>query len=63
MKFMDRKYSRIIFLLAKYSSINLDDCRTYCPDISSGTFYNVLNTLEKHGLVKKRDQTWKFGVI
>jgi metal-sulfur cluster biosynthetic enzyme len=39
--------------LAKYSSINLDDCRTYCPDISSGTFYNVLNTLEKHGLVKK----------
>jgi metal-sulfur cluster biosynthetic enzyme len=50
---MDRKYFRIIFLIAKYSSINLDDCRTYCPDISSGTFYSVLGKLEKHGLVKK----------
>ncbi|MEM3572853.1 MAG: hypothetical protein QXJ62_01285 [Nitrososphaeria archaeon] len=50
---MDKKYVRIICLVAKSSSVTLNDCRFYCPDVSSGTFYSVLNKLEKHGLVKK----------
>lgn len=59
---MVKKYVRVICLVAKYSSITLDDCRVYCPDISSGTFYSVLNKLEKHGLVKKEIRPGKLVV-
>lgn len=51
---MDKKYVRIICLIAKHSMVNLNDCRIYCPDVSSETFYNVLRILEKNGLVEKK---------
>ncbi|MEM2112446.1 MAG: hypothetical protein QXX08_11325 [Candidatus Bathyarchaeia archaeon] len=50
---MEPKYMKIIHLIAKKSIVNLDICRIFCPEISSGTFHSTLSKLVKHGLVKK----------
>jgi len=47
---------KIIRLIAKKSTINLNVCRIYCPEISSGTFHSTLNKLVKHGLVRKNSK-------
>lgn len=47
---------KIIHLIAKKSTVNLDICRIYYPEISSGTFHSTLSKLVKHGLVRKDSQ-------
>ncbi|MEM2143933.1 MAG: iron-sulfur cluster assembly protein [Candidatus Jordarchaeaceae archaeon] len=58
---MVKKYIKIICLLAKRSSVDLNDCRFYYPNISSGTFHSVLQKLEKHGLVRKEKISGKLA--
>jgi len=48
-----KKYERILELIKTNSTISLDVLRKKLPDVSSGTFYQVLNTLSKNNLVKK----------
>jgi DNA-binding PadR family transcriptional regulator len=48
-----KKYERILELIKTNSTISLDVLRKKLPDVSSGTFHQVLNTLSKNNLVKK----------
>ena len=50
------KYEKLLQLFAKKSIITLEDCRKRHPEISSGTFYSIMNKLSKHYLVKKIPQ-------
>jgi len=48
-----KKYERILELIKTNSTISLDVLRKKLPDVSPGTFHQVLNTLSKNNLVKK----------
>lgn len=48
-----KKYERILELIQRNSTIGLDVLRKKLPDVSSGTFYQIMNTLSNNNLVKR----------
>jgi DNA-binding PadR family transcriptional regulator len=48
-----KKYEKILELVERNPTISIDVLRKKLPEISSGTFYQTMNVLSKHNLVKK----------